>query len=53
MKKIIVAVLVLMLTISTALAESFRVYDNAGLFTPEEENMLEAAILDYRWHTKT
>lgn len=53
MKKFLVVVLALMLTISVACADSFRVFDSADLFTPEEEEAMEAAILDYRYSTRT
>lgn len=52
MKKLLVLLLCLILPFS-AFAEPFRVYDNASLFTPEEEVALENAIKEYRWETKT
>ena len=52
MKKIFVFVLCLMIPICS-IAETVRVYDNAGLFTQEEKDALEQAIRDYRHTTKT
>lgn len=52
MKRLLILLLCFMLPLS-AFAEPFRVYDNADLFTAEEENALENAIKEYRWETKT
>lgn len=52
MKKLLVLLLCCFVPI-VSLADSFRVYDNADLFTPEEEVALENAIKEYRWETKT
>lgn len=52
MKKLLVLLLCLFFPFS-AFAEPFRVYDNAELFTAEEEVTLENAIKEYRWETKT
>ena len=53
MKRITAFFLFLILTISVSCAEPFRVFDSADLFTPEEEAALEAAILNYRYNTRT
>lgn len=52
MKRLLILLLCFMLPFS-AFAEPFRVYDNADLFTAEEEITLENAIKKYRWETKT
>lgn len=52
MKRLLILLLCFMLPFS-AFAEPFRVYDNAELFTAEEEITLENAIKEYRWETKT
>ena len=52
MKRVIIIVVVALCFISSAFAEQWRVFDNAGLFTDEEIETLEQAIFDFQRNTK-
>lgn len=51
MKKIFVLFVALIFLYSAASAESWRVFDNAGLFTDEEIETIEQAIFDFQRNT--
>lgn len=52
MKRFFCFLSVLMLLFTCASAEPFRVYDNAGLFSEEEEIKIEEKILEFRKENK-
>ena len=53
MKRIFVLLIALMLFATSALAEPWRVFDNAGLFSVEDAKTIEQAIADFQRTTNT
>lgn len=51
MKKLL-AILLCLLLPASAFSETVRVYDNAGLFSDEEKDVLEEVISEYRRETR-
>lgn len=53
MKRLMIWVIFFCMIFSSCLADGFRVFDNADIFTTEEEALLEEQIAQYRMETKT
>lgn len=51
MKRLLVLVVLLVLFVNSAFAEPWRVFDNADIFTEEEEESIEEAITDFQRST--
>lgn len=52
MKRMFLIVAIILCFVSSAFAETWRVFDNARLFTDEEIEVIEQAIFDFQRNTK-